>query len=314
MKNPWTLDIGHRTLDIPPALPRCPRWLGGALVIASLTLTACGGSDPAEESPGDPPRRIISLIPSATETLLALGAADRLVARTDYDTQPRLAHLPSVGRGLTPSLEELTVLDPDLVVAWPDNLSRSVEERLGDLGIQLYTPEAQSLEDVYRTTRDLGRLLDLEERADSLIASIRRQLDAVESAVAGLDRPTVFYMVWHEPPSTAGPGTYIHQLIEIAGGANAFADAPGLWPQVSLEELVRRDPDVIIVPHGEGVPLEAAELGERVGWRKLRAVRRGDVVTVDAFLFNRPGPRVGLAARRLAAILHPERASGPADP
>ena len=285
-----------------------------ASVVTLLALSACGGPDASDQDSAQPPQRIISLIPSATETIVALGAADRLVARTDYDTQTELAALPSVGRGLTPSLEELTVLDPDLVVTWPDNMSRSVSARLADLGVRLYMPQAQSLEDAYTTARELGETLGLEDRADSLIVSLRRQLAEVESAVGGMERPTVFYMVWHEPPSTAGPGTYIHQLIEIAGGVNIFADAPGLWPQISLEELVRRDPDYIIIPRGEGVPLQPSDLQGMVGWRELEAVRAGDVVSVDAFLFNRPGPRIGRAARRLAHILHPEALPDPTRP
>lgn len=279
------------------------RSVGLALLLSAIS---CAGRDtPSDEARG-PTRRVVSLIPSVTEVIQALGAGDRLVARTDYDTDPALADLPSVGRGLTPSLERLTMLQPDLVVSWPDNISRSITTRLADLGIDVYTPEIQTLADMYETTRALGRRLGTEGAADSLVDGIRNELQALRAALEGRPPRTVFYIVWYDPPTTAGPGTYIHELIEIAGGTNAFADARALWPQVSLEEVVRRQPDMLIVPKGTGLDLDVKRLHTSVGWRDLRAVREGRIAEVDAELFGRPGPRVGEAARRLARILHPE--------
>ncbi len=282
----------------------------GALAALAL-LVACSSHDAGrprgeESSPAGPPRRLVSLIPSATETILALGAGDRLVARTDFDIDPRLAHLPSVGEGLTPSLEQLTLLAPDLVVAWPDNPSRSVIGRLAEMGVAVYTPEIQTLADMRRVTRELGELLDLREDADSLIAAIDSALEATRRAVVARRQLSVFYVVWYDPPTTAGPGTYIHELIGIAGGRNIFADAPGRWPQVSMEEVVRRQPEFILLSQTEERPIDVARLSSAVGWRELEAVREGRVVRIDANLYNRPGPRVTEAATRLARLLHPD--------
>lgn len=252
------------------------------------------------------PHRIISLIPSTTETIVALGAIDRLVARSEFDVDPALAHLPSVGEGLTPSLEQLTALKPDLVIAWPDNPSRSVIARLEEFGVIIYSPQVQTLADVRIASRELGSLLGLEGAADSLVAAIDAGLDRVRESVAGLERPSVFYVVWFDPPMTTGPGTYVDELIKIAGGRNVFADAPGLWPQVSMEEIVRREPDIILLSHTDETPANIDRLRGQVGWRELSAMRRGNVFKVDANLFNRPGPRVTEAARRLARLLHPE--------
>ena len=252
------------------------------------------------------PHRIISLIPSTTETIVALGAIDRLIARSEFDVDPALAHLPSVGEGLTPSLEQLTALKPDLVIAWPDNPSRSVIARLEEFGVIIYSPQVQTLADVRIASRELGSLLGLEGAADSLVAAIDAGLDRVRESVAGLERPGVFYVVWFDPPMTTGPGTYVDELIEIAGGRNVFADAPGLWPQVSMEEIVRREPDIILLSHTDETPANIERLRGQVGWRELSAMRRGNVFKVDANLFNRPGPRVTEAARRLARLLHPE--------
>ena len=273
------------------------------LLVAAL---ACGERAAPDAGSSAPAQRIVSLIPSATETIVALDAAKRLVARSDYDTDSSLAHLPSLGGGLTPSLEQITVLSPDLVVAWPDNMSRSVTARLVDLGIEVYAPTVQSLGDIYEVTRELGRRLGREPAADSLVASIQTQLASIREVTSRFAPPSVFYVVWHNPPTTAGPGTFIQELIEIAGARNVFADAPSLWPQVSLEEIVQRQPDVLILPEGEGFGVAFEQLQTAVGWRDLSAVRERRIVKVDAELFGRPGPRVAEAARQLAHALHPD--------
>ncbi len=280
-----------------------------AALATLATATACAGErgklGEAQGERTSPPERIVSLIPSATETIVALGAADRLVARTSFDVDPVLASLPSVGDGLTPSLELLTTLQPDLIVAWPDNTSRSVIGRLEALGARIYTPQVQTLAELHRATEELGSLLGLDDNADSLNAAIAADLESVRVAVAGGERPSVFYVVWYEPPTTAGSGTYIDELIQIAGGRNVFADAPGLWPQVSMEEIVRRQPDIVLISQTEDDLIDIESLERAAGWRELRAVRDGRAIQVDADLYNRPGPRVGEAARRLAGLLHP---------
>jgi len=278
------------------------------LGLAGLAIACSGAGEgqSARDSLGQPPQRIISLIPSVTETIVALGVADRFISRTDFDLDPTLAHLPSVGEGLTPSLEKLTALDPDLVVAWPDNTSRSVIGRLEEFGIRVYTPEVQNLADLRTATLELGSILGREAAADSLVAVIDNGLRTVREAVAGRQPTSVFYVVWYDPPTTSGSGTFIDELIQLAGGRNVFADAPGLWPQVSMEEVVRRQPDIILVSQTESTPIDLERFSSAVGWRELRAVKEGHVVQVDADLYNRPGPRFGEAARKLAGLLHPD--------
>lgn len=258
-----------------------------------------------------PAARIVSLLPSVTDILVALGARDRLVARTDYDTDPELGLLPSVGGGLNPSLERLTALRPELVVGWSSD--RSLDQ-LVRLGVAVYRPQSQTLADMRCTILQLGRALGLETSADSLAVSIDSELQGVRRAVRGRPRPSVFYVVWFDPPMTAGPGTFIDELIDIAGGQNVFADAPSPWPTVSLEGIVRRQPALVIVPRGERGAEGSNRLRSAPGWRDLRAVRAGRVMKVDADLFNRPGPRVGKAARTLARLLHPEAFLAPATP
>ncbi|MGH7482524.1 MAG: ABC transporter substrate-binding protein [Longimicrobiales bacterium] len=262
-----------------------------------------------------PASRVIALIPAATETVLALGAGDRLVARTDYDTQPELRSLPSVGGGLTPSVEWLIAHSPDLVIAWPDGESRDVVLRLEAAGIAVYGARLESVDAVLTAIRDVGALLGRAGRADALAVSISARLDSVRSRVADAPRPAVLYLLSWDPPFVAGPGSFIDELIRIAGGRNAFADASSGWPQVSLEAVVRRQPDVIIVPvehewAGAGAGALASLRG-LPGWRDLDAVREGRVHEVDGALFNRPGPRIAETVRRLTDLLHLPSGGGP---
>jgi iron complex transport system substrate-binding protein len=260
-----------------------------------------------------PPSRIVSLIPATTELLSTLGAADRLIARTDFDKDPALAGLPSVGPGLTPSVEWLVSLRPELVIAWPDGRDRGLTAQLEALGIPTYSAQIESLDDIVTTTRRLGAILGLAQRADSLVRAIETGFGEIRGAVAGRGRPIVFYVVGHEPPMTAGPGTFLDELIELAGGRNLFHDTPG-WAHVSLEEALRRQPELLIVPFGEG-NASTERLTRRPGWRELDAVRTGRVYSIDANIAHRPGPRIAEVARMLAEMIHPDAfTSEAADP
>ena len=252
-----------------------------------------------------PAMRVISMIPAQTEIVKILGGVDRLVARTQWDTDPDLAHLPSTGNALTPSVEWLTAQHPDLVIAWPDNDARNVIEQLRPLGIPVYSSRVESIDEIRSMIRRIGTLLGADARADSLVRSIDAQLDSVRAAVSTRKRPTVLYALSVDPPMVAGAGTFVGQVLETAGGTNIFADLNQLWPQVSLEEIIRREPDVIFLPVGESTSGSAKTLHTRAGWRDLRAVREGRVYEVDANLFHRPGATVGTVARTAASLLHP---------
>ncbi len=255
-----------------------------------------------------PARRVVALIPSVNEVLLALGARERIIARSDYDRAPALAALPSIGGGLTPNVEWLAARRPDLVVAWPDERSRAVVGRLEAVGVPVYAARIETLADAYRTTRDLGRLLGLERRADSLVTALRDSLGAVARRAAGLPRPRVLYLIGLDPPEVAGGGTFVDELLHITGGQNVFEELR-LWPTVSLEEIVRRDPDVVVLAvFGQGAGA-AARLRALPGWSALRAVRAGRVVALDPFVANRPGPEAPTVAEALFHALHPGRDS-----
>lgn len=255
-----------------------------------------------------PAARIVALLPAATETLLALGAAERLVARTDYDTAPELAHLPSVGGGLTPSVEYLASLRPDLVIAWEEAGTPRVRPRLEALGIAVFAVRTQDTTDIYANIARFGRLTGREAAADSLARHLRASLDSVRASVAGRPRPTVLFVGGVDPPLTAGPGTFIGQLIGVAGGELAFPELATNWPQLSPEAILRRRPEVLILPVGESEPRALERLRTSAGWRELLAAGRTRVHPVPADLINRSGPGIAEAARRLRDGIHPELA------
>jgi iron complex transport system substrate-binding protein len=251
-----------------------------------------------------PAQRIISLIPSATETLVALGAVPQIVGRTRYDVAPEVSKLPSVGGGVDPSIEAIVSLHPDLVVVWESDKRQALRERLLAVGVPVFILRTQDTSDVFRGLARLGRLTGHDSVATRLAKSIRDTLQAVQRSVAGMPNPSVFYVVYNDPPMTAGAQTFIGQLIGLAGGHSIFADLDKLWPTVSMEEIVRRDPDVVIVPIGEFKTNALERFRGLPGWRDLRAVRAGNVVTVPANLSERPGPAIGAAARALAVAMH----------
>ena len=321
----------------PPTLPyRKARLTECKLFFTFLTvLTACGPTGdptpPAITVTDDlgrtvalpaPARRVFSVIPSITETVAALNP-DALVARTRFDRAPEFANLPSLGDGMSPNLEALARLEPDLVISWADVTER-VADRADALGIAVYRADVQTIDGLRSHLRRLGTLLGRVERASLVTDSLDRALDRVAAAVRSREPVSVYYSVWHDPPQTSGPGTFIDEVISLAGGRNIFADASRGWPLVSVEAVLTRSPDVLVIP-GRARGAEAVPWLGAPGWRELEAVRSGRFLLVEGDLFNRPGPRVAEAAERLARFLHgedvlpqapppPTGAARPADP
>ena len=235
------------------------------------------------------PTRIISLVPSATETLLALGVRNHLVGRTDYDDLAALAELPSVGGGLQPNLEVLVSLRPDLVVRFGGESDRATADRLSDLGSPHFAIQPDGIADVRAIVERLGAITGTGDTADSILAGMRRALDDVADRVAGLPRRNVIYLMGGEPPWVAGPGTYIHELMAAGGADNVFGDLDGLYGPISLEELITREVDLILVSSGE-VPRQLSDV---------------DHAPVPSWV-EVPGPRLGEAATAIARLIHPE--------
>jgi len=305
--------------------PSLTRLWRAAVVAALPAFAACGGSDvPAPDSAasaftavqavddaGDtirlprPAVRIVSLMPSATDLLVAMGARGQLAGRTDFDTDSAVLSLPSVGGGLDPSLEALAALRPDLVVSFETRGDASLRTRLRELGIPVFGLRTQDTADVFRGLARLGTLAGRDGAADSVAAAIRAELEAVRRSVAGRPAPTVLYVAWVDPPMVAGPASFLGELVRVAGGRPAFEELRQEWPQVSIEEIVSRAPQVIVIPTGAGAEFTADALRSAPGWRELAAAPGTRVAEVPVVAVNRPGPRLGEAARALRDAIHP---------
>ena len=254
----------------------------------------------------DPPTRIVSLAPSVTEILFAIGAGDRVVGVTSFcNFPPEALAKPKVG-GAFPNLEVVLSLKPTLVLAPRDFIRPDMVAKLDQLKIPLFILESNSIEDVLRHIQTVGRMLGRTERSDAVAGDLRRRVTEVKTRTAGATRPRVFYVLNSDPLMTAGPGSFIHQLIELAGGTNVAAGAPVPYPRLSLEEVIRQDPQVILFPVGdeEGIPDQEQQRWLR--WPTLSAVKQNRFVRIPSVLLDRPGPRVVDGLERLARQLHPD--------
>jgi iron complex transport system substrate-binding protein len=255
----------------------------------------------------DHPQRIVSLAPSITETLYALGLADRLVGDTDYCDYPSEARAkPHVGAMLNPSLEKIVALKPDLVLGTDEANRRETADQLTRLGIPLYGLTAHTLDGTLTSLEDLGRILGYEPSTEKLVARLRERVKAVERRVQGRPQPKVLFVVWYRPLITAGEQTFIADVIRRAGGISISDDLKGEWPHMSLEEVLKRDPDVILFPKTEAFAPGLEDFQKLPGWRELPAVKGRRMYFISETIM-RPSPRLVDALEELADILHPER-------
>jgi iron complex transport system substrate-binding protein len=255
------------------------------------------------------PSRIISLAPSITETLYALGLGDKIVGDTDYcDFPAEAARKPHVGAVQNPSLEKIVSLQPDLVLGSPEANRRELIDQLARLKIPLYGVSDRNLDDVLQSIRDLGRLLDAESQAETLDASLEQRVRAVAERVKGQPKPRVLFVTWYQPLITIGPGTFIADVIRRAGGESISDDLTGDWPRLSLEAVLARHPDVVLLPRSQSYSPSLEDFRKLAGWRDLAAVKDGRVFYVsDAIV--RPCPRLVDALEEVARVLHPPPAS-----
>jgi len=296
-------------LGVPGALRHL---LLGALLPAALLLAAATAQTPPVVDDlgrtvvlSAPARRVVSMAPSHTEVLCALGACDRLVGRDALSDAPGALAQPAFGTAFAPDLEALVAASPDLVFA--DEYS-GLAEALAPFGIAVYAGTPQRLDELRPYLLAVGALLGLGAEAAALADDLERGLDEVRAAVAGLARPTVFIEL-DPSPYAAGPDSWIGALVTIAGGAHVLTSDLGDFPLVAPEYVVAADPEVILLldaPYG----VSAADVAARPGWSSVRAVRDGRVVELaveEADALSRPGPRIVEAAWLLARHLHPGR-------
>jgi iron complex transport system substrate-binding protein len=234
--------------------------------------------------------------------LFAIGAGDRLVGRTSFDLWPEAARaLPDLGPGLRPNVEAVLAARPDLVVLYASDDNRDAARRLRAAGVATAAYRVDRIADFARVTRALGILTGRAVAANATVDSVEATLRRVRASTASRPAPTVFWPLYDQPLLAVGSGSYLNELIEIAGGKNVYAFMTAPSPRITFEDLVQRDPDVILATP----TARARHLADR-RWQVLRAVRESRVLAVDSNLVLRPGPRLGEAARSIAVLLHPD--------
>jgi iron complex transport system substrate-binding protein len=254
-----------------------------------------------------PVQRIVSLAPSLTETIYALGLQDRLVGDTDYcDYPPDAQKKTKVGGAINPSLEQIVALRPDLVLVTKSlNLIETVHA-LDNLGVSSYGTDPHTVRDIISSTERLAGVLGVPDAGATLGADLERHLKDLKQRLTGLPPRRVLFIVWSDPLISVGKSTFIADALRLAG-ATSIVDSAQDWPHMSLEEVVRLQPEFLVfaASHSEAGQSDFDVLAERPGWRGLEAVRnRRFAVISDAV--NRPAPRIVSAIEDLARQLHPE--------
>ena len=247
------------------------------------------------------PQRIVSLNPTTTEILFALGADKLLVGRSDWDNYPPAARaIPALGPAIRPNVEAIIQAQPELVLLYASSDNRAAAQRLRAAGINTVSLKIDSIAEFDRATRLLGRILRDSTRGALVADTVKRTLDSVRAAMAGLPRVTVVMPAWHEPLMVIGGGSFVSQLIEIAGGQNVYADIDAPSPPVTFEDILKRNPRFVLVG-----PQSADRIKAMAQWRALPAVREGRLLVIDTNVTLRPATRLGEGAVSLARLLHP---------
>lgn len=250
-----------------------------------------------------PPRRIVSLVPSVTETLCALGLADALVGVTVYCVEPRetVRAKTRIGGEKDPDLDAIRALQPDLVVANVEENLRPHVETLRGWGLAVWVTYPRTVAEGLAMIRELGQVTGTAERATAILAELEPLHARVRAATARRRPVPVFYPIWRQPWMTVNADTYVHDLLAVCGAANVFGAAAARYPTVTLDEMAARRPEVIVLPD-EPFRFRRAHLADFAPYRDVPAVRDGRIHLVDGKPFSWHGPRLGQALRTLPAL------------
>ena len=296
-------------------------WFLVALLSIALALTACTAEWPAEPveyvfddldrlvAINGTPQRIISLAPSNTEILFALGLGEKVVGVTDWcDYPPEALDKEKVGSYDTPDIEKIVALTPDLILVAYGTTMDVINNLIG-LGLTVFGIKTTDLDDVLNDIKTIGEITDKEVEAQVLTSEMESRIQAVTDQTEELEeRPRVFYIVWHDPLWTAGSETFIHELIEKGGGVNICQNITS-YTTISIEEVVARNPEVIITSEWsfEWARNETGLLAS------TNASQSGRIYTCDDDLVQRPAPRLVEGLEWFAYFIHPEIFEEPED-
>jgi iron complex transport system substrate-binding protein len=270
---------------------------------------------------GAPPKRIISTAPGITEILFALGVGDRVVGATEYCVYPEAAKkIPRTGTWMSPNMEAILNARPDLIIVQRTAIHDS--KKFNALKLRTLEVQLVTVDDIFATIKALGEVAGVPREAAQLYERLQRDLEQVRSKVAALPKVSAMFIVGRSPGAlegmiAVGRDSYQGKVLEMAGGRNIFADSPVAYPKVLHEEILARNPEVIIDmgEHADAAGLTHKQIQAEVAlWRRfpnVRAVKNNRVYPISSGIFVVPGPRVVELARQFARMLHPEQFSEP---
>jgi vitamin B12 transport system substrate-binding protein len=237
-----------------------------------------------------PAQRIIALSPHAVELLYAIGAGDRIVGTVEYADYPEEAKkIPRIGNYTGIQLERVLELKPDLIVAWRTGNKDSDLKKMESLGLKLFYTHPQSIKEIKHDLAKLGELIGLSENADKVIADLEQKYQAILKRYKNKRAVKVFYQMWHDPIRTVGPNSWVESLIADCNGENVFNDAGSDYPLVSLESVLIKDPEVIIIPHHSGNI--GAKKSVWDNWQTINAVKHNRLFVINGDILHRFAPR-----------------------
>ncbi len=280
------------------------------LTIALLCFASCKKNNiegKQDKIDANIPQRIVSLSPSGTEILYAIGAKNQLVARTNFcNWPPEVKEKPSVGGFSAESINIETLLSykPDFVYGTL-GIHDSLVPVLKDNGIEIHLSDAKNILDITGEIRYMGRLTGHEDECRQVVDNINYTFEQVRDLISSdTKKVKVYYEVWQEPFMSVGSQSYINSIIQCAGGENIFEDIDSEYPLISEEAVIARSPQVIIIPSMNSQTIE--NIQKRNGWQNIEAVKNGKIYFVDADIMTRPSPRITYALVNIASIIHPE--------
>jgi ABC-type Fe3+-hydroxamate transport system substrate-binding protein len=251
----------------------------------------------------DHPHRVVCLVPSVTDTVFALGSGDNVVAVSDYTTHPTEAtKKPSIGGLIKPSIETILSFQPDLVLGTSIPGATETAAQLQNVGVPVYLVDPHGLSGILRSIDSVGEALNRAPQAAALNASLRKRIEAVKARAAGKPAPRVLVPVWYDPIITVGKNAFINQIVETAGARSITDDLLPDWPEVSMETVVTRAPEALVLIRGGKITIEM--LRNRPGWSSLPAIQASKVYYVDTRI-QEPSPAAIDALEELAREFHP---------
>jgi ABC-type Fe3+-hydroxamate transport system substrate-binding protein len=254
-----------------------------------------------------PPQRIVSVAPNVTEILFALGLQDRLVGVSIYcQYPPEALKKEKIGGYINPSLEKIVALHPDLVIGIAEGDLRTFVDKLASLKVPVYITNPRDALEVLTSIRKIGEVSFAQEAASRIVRSMEERIRKVQDKVQGLPRPRVLHILDFNPLISAGKGTFVDDLIRLAGGRNVAETAAGKYPHFSMEEVLVQDPEVILLASmkSQDPLVKQRRWWER--WKTISAVKHGRIYVLDSDLIHRPSPRMPDGLEQVAKAIHPE--------